>query len=53
MSLKKFLNNLTLTLVYPKNKFRFAVLSDISEEIKGILGDFVYKYEDKSLDLRW
>lgn len=51
--LKKYLNNLTLTVVYPKNRFRFAVLSNISEEIKAILGDFVYKYEDKSLDLRW
>ena len=51
--LKKFLNNLTLTIVYPKNKFRFQVLSNISEEILSILGDFVYKYEDKSLDLRW
>ena len=51
--LKKFLNNLTLTVIYPKNKFRFQVLSNISEEILSILGDFVYKYEDKSLDLRW
>lgn len=51
--LKKFLNNLTLTIVYPKNKFRFAVLSNISEEILSILGDFIYKYEDKTLDLRW
>ena len=51
--LKKFLNNLTLTIVYPKNKFRFQVLSNISEEILAILGDFVHKYEDKSLDLRW
>ncbi len=51
--LKKFLNNLTLTVVYPKNKFRFQVLANVSPEIKGILGDFIYKYEDKSLDLRW
>ena len=51
--LKKYLNNLTLTVVYPKNRFRFSVLSNISEEIKAILGDFVNKYEDKSLDLRW
>mgnify|MGYP001571839023 CR=1 FL=1 len=51
--LKKFLNNLTLTIIYPKNRFRFQVLSNISEEILSILGDFVYKYEDKSLDLRW
>ncbi|MEK6984482.1 MAG: hypothetical protein AABX33_07955 [Nanoarchaeota archaeon] len=51
--LKKYLNNLTLTVVYPKNKFRFSVLSNISQEILEILGNFVYKYEDKSLDLRW
>jgi transposase len=51
--LKKFLNNLTLTVVYPKNRFRFTVLSNISEEISSILGDFIHKYEDKSLDLRW
>ena len=51
--LKKYLNNLTLTVIYPQNRFRFSVLSNISEEILAILGDFVYKYEDKSLDLRW
>ena len=51
--LKKYLNNLTLTVVYPENRFRFSVLANISEEIKSILGDFVYKYEDKSLELRW
>jgi len=51
--LKKFLNNLTLTIVYPKNRFRFQVLANVSPEIKEMLGDFVYKYEDKSLDLRW
>src|SRR3989338_5750546 len=51
--LKKYLNNLTLTVVYPPNRFKFSVLSNISEEIKAILGDFVHKYEDKSLDLRW
>lgn len=51
--LKKFLNNLTLTIIYPPNRFKFSVLSNISEEITAILGDFVHKYEDKSLDLRW
>lgn len=51
--LKKYLNNLTLTVVYPKNRFRFTVLSNISVEILSILGDCIYKYEDKSLDLRW
>lgn len=51
--LKKYLNNLTLTIVYPKNRFRFTILSNISEEIQVILGDSIKKYEDKSLDLRW
>jgi len=51
--LKKFLINLTLTVVYPKNHFRFTVLSNVSEQILSIFGDFVWKYEDKSLDLRW
>lgn len=51
--LKKFLNNLTLTVIYPPNKFKFSVLSNISKEITAILGDFVHKYEDRSLDLRW
>lgn len=51
--LKKYLTNLTLTVVYPPNAFKFHILSNISEEILGLLGDFVYKYEDKSLKLRW
>ncbi len=51
--LKKFLNNLTLTVVYPKNRFRFSVLANESEEIKSILGDWLDKYRDKSIELRW
>lgn len=51
--LKKFLNNLTLTVVYPKNAFRFKILSNISEEILLILGDFVRKYQDYDLKSRW
>lgn len=51
--LKKYLNNLTLTFVYPPKRFRFSILSNVSEEILSILGDFVYRYEDKSLKLRW
>jgi len=31
--LKKFLINLTLTVVYPKNRFRFTILSNVSEQI--------------------
>jgi len=51
--LKKSLINLSLTVVYPKNGFRFHILSNVSEEILDIFGDFVWKYEDKSLKLRW
>ena len=51
--LKNYLNNLTLTVVYPKKGFRFHVISNISSEILSILGGFINKYEDKSLDLRW
>lgn len=51
--LKKFLNNLTLTVVYPKNRFRFMVLANESEEIRSILGNWLDKYRDKSLELRW
>ena len=51
--LKKYLNNLTLTVVYPKNRFSFTILSNISQEIRSILGNYIDKYEDKSLELRW
>ena len=51
--LKKFLINLTLTTVYPKNRFRFTILSNVSRQILEIFGDFVWKYEDKTLDFRW
>lgn len=51
--LKKYLQNLTLTIVYPKKAFRIAVLSNISPIIETILGNFIYKYGQKSIDLRW
>jgi len=51
--LKKYLKNLTLTIVYPKDRFRFSVVSNISPEIKSIFGNFIEKYGDKELGLRW
>ena len=51
--LKKYLENLTVTIVYNKSLFKFRVLSNVSPEIKSILGDFVDRYDDKSLKLRW
>ncbi len=51
--LRKFLNNLTLTVTYPPNAFKFTVLSNISSEVFNLFGDFIKKYEDNSLKLRW
>ena len=51
--LKKFLINLTLTTVYPQDMFKFTILSNVSPQILSIFGDFVWKFEDKSLRLRW
>ena len=41
--LRKFLNNLTLTVAYPPNAFKFTVLSNISNEVVSILGGFYQK----------
>jgi transposase len=51
--LKKFLINLTLTTVYPQDRFKFSVLSNVSPQILSIFGDIVWIFEDKSLNLRW
>ena len=51
--LKKYLMNLTVTIVYPPNGFKFHVISNISEEIRSILGNYIDKYRDKSLSIRW
>jgi hypothetical protein len=51
--LKKYLIKLTATIVYPPKGFQFHLLSNISDEITSILGDFIQRYQDKSLDLRW
>jgi len=51
--LKKSLINLTLTVAYPKNGFRFSLLSNVSPLMLSIFGDFVWRFDDKTLDLRW
>ena len=51
--LKKYLMRLTVTIVYPPNGFRFHVISNISDEIRSILGNYIDKYRDKSLSIRW
>ncbi len=42
--LKKYLNNLTVTVIYPKNWFRMTVISNFSAELKAIFGDYIKKY---------
>lgn len=51
--LKKHLINLTHTIVYPPEGFKFTILSNVSPQILALFGDFVWKFEDKSLKLRW
>ena len=51
--LKKYLGNLTLSVIYPDNGFRIRVVSNLSPPIYAILGDFPMKYGDKNLHLRW
>jgi transposase len=51
--LKNYLTNLTVTIVYPPNGFRFHILANVSPEIQSIFGDYVDRYRDKSLKLRW
>jgi len=51
--LKKYLRKLTLVIIYPPTGFKFQVLANICPEITAILGDFIEKYRDKTLTLRW
>ncbi len=48
--LKKSLNCLTLTIIYNKNVFKFSVLSNVSEEIKAILGNSLKEFSEKPPD---
>lgn len=49
--LKKYSTNLTLGIFYPKNSFRMAVISNYSDEMKALLGDFIRKYGDFELQI--
>ena len=51
--LKNYLTDLTVTVVYPPNGFKFHILANASPEIISIFGHFIDRYRDKSLDLRW
>lgn len=51
--LKKYLTKLTLVIIYPPTGFKVSLLVNICPEITSMLGDYIEKYRDKSLNLRW
>ncbi len=48
--LKKKINSLTLTVIYDKSVFKFGVLSNITDEIRKMLGDSLKKFSEKPPD---
>lgn len=48
--LKKSLNRLTVTMIYDKSILKFSVLSNISDEIRKILGDSLNNFKEKPPD---
>jgi len=51
--LKNILMQLTVAVIYPPKGFRYRVLANDTAEIRSILSDYIDKYRDKSLELRW
>ncbi|MGC8673428.1 MAG: hypothetical protein ACP5TO_08045 [Thermoplasmata archaeon] len=51
--LKKHLISLTKTIIYPETGLKFHLISNITPQITHIFGNFIKKYEDKTLNLRW
>ncbi|MEM3859680.1 MAG: hypothetical protein QW478_09805 [Candidatus Micrarchaeaceae archaeon] len=51
--LKKYLISCANTVVYPRSNFRFYIISNITPQITDLFGDFIKKYEDKTLKLKW
>lgn len=51
--LKKYLRKLTLVIIYPPTGFKFSVLANICPEVVSVLGDFIERYRDKTLSMRW
>jgi len=48
--LKKKLNNLTVTVIYDKSVFKFSVLSNITLELRDLLGNSLKKFREKPPD---
>src|SRR3989338_6558604 len=48
--LKKKINSLTLTVIYVKSAFKFSVLSNVTDEVREILGDSLKDFSEKPPD---
>lgn len=48
--LKKKLNSLTLTVIYDQSVFKFSVLSNITDEIREVLGNSLKEFSEKPPD---
>ncbi len=51
--LRKCLILCAKTVVDPRYNFRFHIISNITPQIRDLFGDFIRRYEDKTLKLRW
>ena len=51
--LGKYLISCAKTIVYPGSGFKFHIISNITPQITDLFGDFIEKYEDKTLEMRW
>ena len=48
---KKYLMNLTLSIFYPKNYFKLAIISNFSAEMKALFGDYLKKFGSLELEI--
>jgi len=51
--LKKYLNNLSLTIVYPKFGFNIRIISNYLPELQPFFGDFIKKDGSLEAPNRW
>ncbi len=51
--LKKYLQNLTVTVIYPRNGLRIRLLSNVSPEIKSVLGNFIHNFGQIAFETPW
>ncbi len=50
--LKKYLNNLTVSVIYPKGWSKMEIIANYSAEMRALFGDFLKKYGQIDLQIR-